>query len=132
LAIDLLMCRMPEIADRAIEASRQFQAGTRAFDQGGEERVGEGHVDWDSEARAALSHQMTAASRVPWSIARFASSTAATSAPPIKCTMHPAVFKSSYSSRSGSCPVHSTTLSTASTCSAPLILTCKPASSILR
>jgi hypothetical protein len=46
--------------------------------------------------------QSSAASRVPWSIARFASSSAATSAPPIRCTEAPAAVNCSSSSRRGS------------------------------
>ena len=46
--------------------------------------------------------QSAAASRVPWSMARFASSSAATSAPPIRCTDRPRCRRGSCSSRSGS------------------------------
>lgn len=54
-----------------------------------------------------------AANRAAWSIARFASSSPASSAPPITCTGRPCAASASASGRSGSCPAHSTTVSQA-------------------
>ena len=46
--------------------------------------------------------QTVAANLAPWPIARFASSSAATSAPPIKCTVLPMVSSAACNSRCGS------------------------------
>src|SRR5688500_5374646 len=54
-------------------------------------------------------HHNAAATRLPWSIARLASSSAATSAPPITCTVTPAARRSSARGRCGSCPAQTTT-----------------------
>ena len=50
LAIDLLVRRLPEITDRAIETVGEFGAGTRAFGKRGEECVGQGHVGSEEAA----------------------------------------------------------------------------------
>mmetsp|Transcript_28257 Transcript_28257/g.79048 ORF Transcript_28257/g.79048 Transcript_28257/m.79048 type:complete len:230 (+) Transcript_28257:388-1077(+) len=53
-----------------------------------------------------------AASRVPWSMARFASNSSASKAPPTVKVRTPASLSGSCRSRSGSCPAHMTMLST--------------------
>src|SRR5690606_8610102 len=59
--------------------------------------------------------QMVAASLVPWSMARFASSSAATSAPPMTCVTTPLAIRSSATSRRDSWPAQITTVSTFNT-----------------
>ncbi len=85
-----------------------------------------------SSAGADAAFSMLAANSMPCLIARLASSSAATSAPPIRCTRMPASTSAACSSRCGSWPVHRITLSTASTSSLPPMLTCRPASSMRR
>src|SRR6185437_2142144 len=80
-------------------------------------------------ARMARSYNI-AASRVAWRIARLASSSAATSAPPITWTTTPSAISSSASVRLDSCPAQMITLSTPSVCGLPSMLMCRPASSI--
>ena len=53
--------------------------------------------------------QITAAKRDALLLARLASSSAAFSEPPTRCTVTPFASSGSTSSRSGSCPAHSTT-----------------------
>lgn len=62
-----------------------------------------------------LAVSIRAASRVPWSMARFASSSAASSEPPIRKTGTPALVSGSCSSRRGSWPAQVTTVSTGRT-----------------
>mmetsp|Transcript_18152 Transcript_18152/g.38056 ORF Transcript_18152/g.38056 Transcript_18152/m.38056 type:complete len:214 (-) Transcript_18152:363-1004(-) len=80
---------------------------------------------------------ITAARRVPWSIARFASSSPACSAPPISKAGTPAALSGSTMPVTDSWPAHTTTWSTSRICSmaGPLFfgctLICRPASSTL-
>src|SRR5262245_10956795 len=85
---------------------------------------------WLSIERGARAIHRRAARRLPWSIARLASSSTATSAPPIRCGCNPAAASGCCNSRSGSWPAQITIESTASV-SEPLALrTSRPSSSI--
>ena len=65
-------------------------------------------------------------------MARLASNSAATSAPPIMCTGLPSASHSACKARLGSWPAQITTLSTGRISSAPLRRICRPSESILR
>lgn len=78
----------------------------------------------------ARADQARAASLTPWAMARSASSSAATSAPPMTEVGRPAASSAVCRSRTDSWPAHSTTWSTSSTCVSPSTLTCSPASSM--
>ena len=74
-----------------------------------------------------------AASRAPWSIARWASSSPASNAPPMQWAFKPKASSSSASVRRGSWPAQITTWSTSSTMSfVPSTVMCRPASSMRR
>jgi predicted amidohydrolase len=70
------------------------------------------------------------ASRVAWSMARLASSSVATSAPPIRWVGTPAAVRSAWRSRRGSWPAQMTTVSTSRTRGLSSTVMCRPASSM--
>ena len=83
-------------------------------------------------AAGAGLRSMRRASSVPCLMARLASSSAALSAPPIRCTRTPWASSAACSSRLGSWPAQTMTLSTGRVMSLSPTVMCRPASSMRR